>query len=72
MTIICSNCETAQFLQIVQSRVYFEDGEMLDEINESYECTMCDATGEYIYDRTRGDEIVKGDVEKTDGRPKYA
>jgi len=39
--ITCTNCETAQFLQITQSRVYFEDGEMINEISETYECTLC-------------------------------
>lgn len=67
----CTNCETAQFLQITQSRVYFEDGEMINEITERYECTLCESTGMYSY--SDGDEdSVSGDVEVTTERPKFA
>ncbi|WP_408958183.1 hypothetical protein [Natrinema sp. 74] len=70
--ITCTNCETAQFLQITQSRVYFEDGEMINEISETYECTLCGATGKYIYDDDSDEETVTGEVEHTTERPKYA
>ncbi|WP_254764554.1 hypothetical protein [Natrinema marinum] len=70
--ITCTNCETAQFLQITQSRVYFEDGEMINEISETYECTLCGATGKYIYDDDSDEESVTGEVEHTTERPKYA
>ncbi|ELY79896.1 hypothetical protein [Natrinema pallidum] len=70
--ITCTNCETAQFLQITQSRVYFEDGEMINEISETYECTLCGATGKYVYDDDSDEETVSGEVEHTTERPKYA
>ncbi|WP_254530679.1 hypothetical protein [Natrinema gelatinilyticum] len=70
--ITCTNCETAQFLQITQSRVYFEDGEMINEISETYECTLCGATGRYVYDDDCNEETITGDVEHTTERPKYA
>ncbi|AHF99896.1 hypothetical protein HALLA_14955 [Halostagnicola larsenii XH-48] len=70
--ITCTNCETAQFLQITQSRVYFEDGEMINEITEHYECTLCEATGQYIYDEDHDEASVTGDVELTRERPKFA
>ena len=66
----CTNCETAQFLQITQSRVYFEDGEMLNEITEKYECTLCEGTGQYVYSQDEAD--VRGDITVTTERPKYA
>jgi hypothetical protein len=70
--ITCANCDTPQFLQIVQSRVYFEDGEMINEISESYECTLCRGTGQYVYDEDHDEERVTGDVELTTERPKFA
>ncbi|MDS0474875.1 hypothetical protein [Natrinema sp. 1APR25-10V2] len=70
--ITCTNCETAQFLQITQSRVYFEDGEMINEISETYECTLCGSTGKYMYDDDSDEETVTGEVEHTTERPKYA
>ncbi len=68
----CENCDTAQFLQIVQSRVYFEDGDVVSEIEEKYECTVCEATGKYVYDEDEDEETVMGDVEHTTDRPKFA
>ncbi|OIB59245.1 hypothetical protein [Natrialba sp. SSL1] len=70
--ITCTNCETPQFLQITQSRVYFEDGEVINELSESYECTLCGSTGQYVYDEDRDEETVSGDVELTTERPKFA
>ncbi|WP_265111925.1 hypothetical protein [Halosolutus halophilus] len=70
--ITCTNCETPQFLQITQSRVYFEDGEMINEISETYECTLCEGTGQYVYDDDRDEATVSGDVELTTERPKQA
>lgn len=67
----CANCETAQFLQITRSRVYFEDGEMINEITERYECTLCESTGMYTYTGEE-EERVSGDVEVTTERPRYA
>ncbi|WIV67583.1 hypothetical protein [Natrialbaceae archaeon AArc-T1-2] len=67
----CTNCETAQFLQITQSRVYFEDGEMINEVSETYTCTLCDGTGTYIY-REDDEETVTGDVVVTKERPRFA
>lgn len=67
----CTNCETAQFLQIVRSRVYFEDGKMINEISERYECTLCNATGTYA--RSDDNDVeVTGDITVTTERPKYA
>ncbi|THE63679.1 hypothetical protein D8Y22_17865 [Salinadaptatus halalkaliphilus] len=70
--ITCTNCETPQFLQITQSRIYFEDGEMINEITESYECTLCGATGQYSYDDDHDEETVSGGVSLTKERPKFA
>ena len=67
----CDNCKTAQFLQITQSRVYFEDGEMINEITEKYECTLCDGTGMYSY-TDDDDTAVSGDITLTKERPKFA
>lgn len=69
----CKNCGTAQFLQITRSRVYFEDGEVINELSETYECTLCEGTGTYNY--AEGDEssaTVSGDVQVTKKRPKFA
>ncbi|MFC4245501.1 hypothetical protein ACFOZ7_00535 [Natribaculum luteum] len=68
----CTNCETAQFLQITQSRVYFEDGEMINEISETYECTLCGGTGTYTYAESCDRASVTGDVEVTEERPRFA
>ena len=70
----CTNCETAQFLQITQSRVYFEDGEMINEITEKYECTLCSGTGMYTYsdDLAESEAQVSWDVTVTTDRPKFA
>ena len=70
--ITCANCDTPQFLQITQSRVYFEDGEMINEISETYECTLCGSSGQYAYDDDRDEETVTGDVTLTKERPKFA
>ena len=69
--IVCSNCETAQFLQITASRVRFQNGRALNEVTESYECTMCGATGRldmWEEDNTRR-TTVTGDIEETDDKP---
>ncbi len=68
----CANCETAQFLQITKSRVYFERGELINEITERYECTLCGGVGIYTYDDDGGEETVRGDVDVTKERPKFA
>lgn len=68
----CTNCETAQFLQITQSRVYFQDGEMINEITEKYECTLCGGTGRYTYEEDGERAAVSGDVQVTKERPKFA
>ena len=68
----CTNCETAQFLQITKSRVYFEDGEMINEISERYECTLCGGTGTYTYSEDDDRTAVNGDVEVTKERPRFA
>ena len=67
----CTNCETAQFLQITKSRVYFEDGEMINEITERYECTLCEGTGTYVLN-DEDDVEVTGEVEVTTERPRFA
>ena len=68
----CTNCETPQFLQITQSRVYFEDGELINEITETYECTLCGGTGTYTYREDDEEVNVTGDVEVTRERPRFA
>lgn len=68
----CTNCETAQFLQITQSRVYFVDGELINEISERYECTLCEGTGRYTYEEDREHSTVTGDVRVTNEPPKFA
>ena len=68
----CDNCETAQFLQITQSRVYFEDGEMINEITERYECTLCGSTGTYSFSGDEEETAVDGGVTLTTDRPKFA
>ena len=68
----CTNCETAQFLQITKSRVYFEDGEMINEISERYECTLCEGTGTYTYTEDEDGTSVSGDVQVTKERPRFA
>ncbi|MDZ7730191.1 MAG: hypothetical protein U5K37_03420 [Natrialbaceae archaeon] len=70
--ITCSNCGTPQFLQITKSRIYFEDGSMLHEISEQYQCTLCNGVGRYTYDEARDNTVVTGDVELTTARPKEA
>ncbi len=67
----CANCESAQTLQITQSRVRFEDGE-ITEISEVYCCTLCGAEGSYIYDKAKKTEMVRGDVEQTDEEPRVS
>jgi len=75
--IVCSNCESAQMLQITQSRVYFGDGQEVTELSESYECTMCGAEGRYKYEKSdeRGvtaEVTITGDVEQTDEEPRVS
>ncbi|WP_255193955.1 hypothetical protein [Natronobeatus ordinarius] len=68
----CTNCETPQFLQITRSRVYFEDGEMINEITETYECTLCGGTGTYTFHGDDDETSVTGDIEVTRERPRFA
>ncbi|MFC4988627.1 hypothetical protein [Saliphagus infecundisoli] len=74
----CANCETAQFLQITRSRVYFEADELLREIDERYECTLCGATGSYTYTGTDNEvdpdasATVAGGVTLTRRKPEHA
>lgn len=73
----CANCETAQFLQITRSRVYFEGEELLREIDERYECTLCGATGSYTYtgDGDHDPDVgatITGEVTLTQEQPKHA
>lgn len=68
--IVCDNCETSQFLQIVSSRAYYEDGEEIEEITEEYECTLCKGTGKYEWTEEDGPE-VSGDVRLEDNQPRW-
>ena len=70
--ITCANCGTAQFLQITRSRVYFADGEEMNEITERYECTLCEGVGTYTYDDDDDRTRVTGDVELTTEKPRHA
>jgi hypothetical protein len=65
--ISCANCESPQFLQIVQSRIYYEDmsdADSIEEIEEKYVCTLCGSEGSYEY--SDGEESISGDVEDID------
>lgn len=68
----CDNCETAQFLQISKSRIYFEDEDRVSEISEEYECTLCGGEGAYVYDDERDEKEVTGDISRTAERPRHA
>ena len=70
--IICSNCESAQFLQITRSRVYFDDGESVDEIEEDYECQLCGSTGKYRFEDGGGYEAVTGEIDLTKEKQRFA
>lgn len=70
--ISCSNCGTPQFLQITRSRVYFEDGEEMNEITERYQCTLCKGVGQFTYDEDEDRSTVTGDVELTTEAPRKA
>ena len=70
----CANCESPQYLQITASRVRFSSGEVVEEVTETYECTMCSATGKldiWEEDGTRRTRIT-GDIEETDDRPEVS
>jgi len=67
VVIVCSHCESSQFLHITESTIEFDDGEMRT-LEESYHCTNCDGTGIYWYFFQR--ECVSGSVELTDERPR--
>ena len=64
----CGNCETAQFLQITRSRVTFRDGQTINELSETYECTLCGATGSYSY-AEGADPQITGEVAISTERP---
>ena len=64
--IICSRCETAQFLQIATSSIEFRHDDVR-KIDELYECTNCDGQGRYWY--LFDDECVTGSIELTEDRP---
>ncbi len=65
----CVNCETGQFLQITQSRVYFPDGD-IEEITEDMECTVCGARGGVVI---RPDEAeVYGDLRDNGDKPEVS
>lgn len=68
--IVCTNCNTAQFLQITSSTAYFDHGETIHEVSENYECTLCKATGEYKWTENEG-HTVDGDVEIKDEEPRW-
>ena len=73
MTVICSACQTDQFLQIVESRIYFEDAEdsgSLREVYERYECTMCNRKGEFSFEDSQ--PSISGDVSILDERPRVS
>jgi len=64
--ITCKHCETPQFLNIVASRVYFVNGELVDEVTEKYECTLCGSEGLLEWSESKGPK-VSGDVELDEG-----
>ncbi len=68
----CTNCETAQFLQITKSRVFFEGGDLIHELSERYECTLCGGTGSYTYREADDRASLSGEVEMTEERPRFA
>lgn len=67
--IVCTHCETAQFLQITDSRMQFRDGDVHD-VFERYQCTRCDSEGQYSY--VDEDEFVVGAIEILDDRPRMS
>ena len=70
----CGNCETAQSLQITQSRIYTENMESIEELSESFECTMCGNTGrlEVWVESGTWRTSITGDIEETDDRPEVS
>lgn len=71
--IICSQCDSAQTLQITQSRVYFEDGEV-EELEEAFTCTLCNSEGELKVWTEEGVRrtSIEGEIEETEDRPMVA
>ncbi len=68
--IVCDNCETSQFLQIISSRSYYSNGEDIEEITEEYECTLCKSTGKYEWTEEDGPD-VSGNVRLEDDQPRW-
>ncbi len=69
--IICSECETAQMLQITESHISFRNGQRIVELDESYLCTLCGSEGSYSYtdDGVTGHIVIEGEIEETDEKP---
>ncbi|WP_254861923.1 hypothetical protein [Halovivax gelatinilyticus] len=64
---VCSECESAQFLQIVESAIEF-DTAGIRSIDESYQCTFCGERGRYTDD---GDaESVSGSIRRRNSQPR--
>lgn len=64
--IVCSHCQTSQFLQITESTMKCRNGGVRT-LEEYYHCTQCDGTGTYWFFLEK--ECVSGAVELTDERP---
>jgi len=58
-------------LHIVSSRIYFENGQSIAELEESYECVFCGSEGSYSYtdDGVTGHIVIEGEIEETDEKP---
>lgn len=65
--IICAEHGNARFLEIEQSRIRFEDDELV-ELEEHYRCQECKTTGEYHFDD--GYEKIMGEIKATNERPR--
>jgi hypothetical protein len=69
--IVCAECGSAKGLHIVQSRIVYPDGESIDELEETYECVMCDSKGRLHIREEDGVKCtsIQGDVIEIDERP---
>ena len=70
--IVCSECESPQYLNITKSRLYYDgDSEDLTEVDEWFECLHCGSTGKYEYREEDGvgQTTISGDIEESDDQP---
>jgi len=63
----CANCESPQWVQIVESKIRLNHDGTIDRFKERYECTLCGSTGHTV--QTQEKSIINGDMRDNGEKP---